>query len=296
MSAPSNNLTTARIACRVPIFAPTRRPTKVTNRRIETSWGWAVITGRLAQNHRDIVDAVRLVALTWYKEGSHGDICALCDSTRLRAELGWERWTYQQILKGLNDLLDAKIRASFPQWTDTTHILIRVREFAAPPLARRKKGAIKNIRRKRRQDAETEALAIRGGALWEITFSGAWVALFKDLPMTYPARVFSMQSGVAQAISRFMLSHGPGARYGVATAFAAVGMPEERHIRRRALEGLSRDMEAMAEVGVNYNPTTGMLTTGGRLTPIATGKAEQNGTLNPDSRTLTPDNVDAQPR
>lgn len=263
MSARSNNLivTTARDMCRVPIFAATRRPMKVTQRRVETPWGWAIITGRLAQNHRDILDATRLVALTWYKEGSHGDICALLDSSRLRAELGWERWTYRQILKGLNDLLDTKIQASFPHWTDTTHALMRVREFTAPPLARRKKGAIKNIKSKRRTVAANadEGLAIHGGTLWEVTFSVAWVALFQDLPMTYPSRVFAMQSGAAQAICRFMLSHAPGARYGVEAAFAAVGIPGERHARRRALEGLSRDMEAMSEVGVDYNPTTGML-------------------------------------
>ncbi len=291
MCAHSNNLTTARVACRVPIFSPTRRPVAATQQRMETSWGWATITGRLGQQHRDILDAVRLVALTWYTEGSHGDVCALFDSSRLRAVLGWDRWTYRQMLEALDDLLDAKIRASFPLWTDTTHILMRVREFSAPPITRRKKGAIKK-RRSKAVAANTEMAAtsaIHGGALWEITFSGAWVALFKDLPMIYPAKILSMQTGAAQAISRFMLSHSPGACYGVETALTAVGMPEKRRLRLRALEGLSRDREAMAEVGVDYNPTMGMLTTGaGRSTPIATHEPGEKMSLDPDNMTAKP--------
>ena len=49
-------------------------------------------------------------------------------------------------------------------------------------------------------------------------------------------------------------------------------------------------MEAMSEVGVDYNLTTGMLIMrGGCSTQIPADKREQNGTLNPDKRTLNPD-------
>lgn len=48
---------TSTLACRVPIFAATRRPRRTTY-SVATAWGSARITGRLGQAHRDVLDAL----------------------------------------------------------------------------------------------------------------------------------------------------------------------------------------------------------------------------------------------
>ncbi len=48
--------------CRIPIFAATRRPSTVKEFHVETPWGSATITGKLGQQHRDMLDAMRMIA------------------------------------------------------------------------------------------------------------------------------------------------------------------------------------------------------------------------------------------
>ena len=256
----SKQLQTPRVACRVPLFAPTRRGCVVIQQRVETSWGWAVITGRLDQRHRDVLDTLTATADAWRSAGGHGDMIARVDSARLRALLGWEKWTYQQILGALRDLRAAEVASSMGEWTG---ILTHIVESGAPPPPRRG-GALGKGK------VPVAGGAARGGMVWEITVSGAWIALARDAALRYPQRVIRMHYGVSQAVTRLMLSHTPGKAYTIAKALEIVGISGKRH--RRALKEMAADGDAMAAVGVTLNPATGMVTHLDHTTPVATQK------------------------
>ena len=261
MCARSKPLKTARVACRVPIFAPTRRPTAVIQQRVETSWGWAVVTGRLGQHHRDVLDTLIAYADGWRPEGTRGDMVARIDSATMRKALGWNRWTYERIREALRDLRAAEVAASFGEWTGIlTHI---VESAVAPPNRRRGGGVHKG------GQAPVPGGPARDGMMWEITVSGAWIALAKDVAR-YPTGVIKMRYGISQAVARLMLSHSPGTRYTVQTALEAVGVPGKRHIR--ALEEMMADKEIMASVGIALDPTLRTVTHADHTSPVVTEK------------------------
>ena len=266
MSRHSKLLQTPRTACRIPLFAATRRGRAVIQQRVETSWGWAVVTGRLHQCHRDVLDFMMATADAWRPVGAHGDMIARIDSSRLRGELGWDRWTYRQILDALRDLRAAEIASSMGEWTGVlTHII----ESGTAPAPRRgmvrKKGQVLRVK------CPVPGGPARGGMVWEVTVSGAWIALAREAVVRYPITVTRMRYGVSQAVSRLMLSHSPGAHYAVETALTAVGIQTKRH--QRAMEEMRQDAVLMAAAGVALDPVTGTVTHVDHTTPVIEPKA-----------------------
>lgn len=244
-SSRTNLIKTAAAACRVPIFSPTRgRSNAVFRHHVSTSWGSAVITGRLDQRHRDVLDAVIDVNCGGRKASIHGDMALLVDSAVLRRRLGWSRWRYSHIIEILRDLRAAEVelqpcRQGKTEWTG---IITHIRESHVPPPPRR--GSLR-----------TEQLVpdpgrpdIRGGAVWEITVSGAWIELMRRLPTVYAPAVLSMRYGVSQALARFMLSH-DSPRMPIDTALCAIGV-DSRQARHRARGDLEIERETLATVGV----------------------------------------------
>lgn len=260
-------LTTPRDVCRIPLFAATRRGSAVIQQRVETSWGWAVITGRLHQCHRDVLDIMMETADVWRPAGAHGDMIARVDSARLRGALGWDRWTYRQILDALRDLRVAEVASSVGEWTG---ILTHIVESGMAPAPRR--GMVrKKGQAPRRVNVPAPGGPARGGMVWEVTVSGAWIALARDAAMRYPIAVTKMRYGVSQAVSRLMLSHSPGAHYAVETALTAVGIPTKRH--QRAIEEMRQDAVLMAAAGVALDPVIGTVTHVDHTTPVIEPKA-----------------------
>jgi len=192
-----------------------------------------VITGKLGQNHRDVLDAI-IVARTAWRATSEGDAVVLVDSTRLRSALGWRRWRYEHLLDALRDLRAAEIRLVVEgRATEWSGILLRIRESQdTPPPARQKGGCIRG-RRIEPWLPPTDPDSPRAGMLWEVTVSRAWLELRRRLPTRYPIEICRMRYGVSQAVARLMLSHGPGTHYRLATALDAVGVPLKRRARAR---------------------------------------------------------------
>lgn len=275
-------LQTPRSACRIPLFAATRRGIAVIQQRVETSWGWAVITGRLDQRHRDVLDMTMATADAWRPTGTHGDMIARVDSSRLRGALGWDRWTYRQILDALRDLRAAEIASSMGEWTG---ILTHIMESGTVPAPRRgrvrKKGQAPRIAR-----TPVAGGPARGGMVWEVTISGAWITLARDVTMRYPSAVTQMRYGVSQAVSRLMLSHSPGARYSVVTALAAVGIPAKR--QPRAIREMGWDANLMADAGVALDTMTGIVTHVDHTTPVMGQKADPMDHTTPVADHTTP--------
>ena len=297
-------VTTNASACRIPIFSWTRESRGVIQQTVGTSWGTAVITGRLDQRHRDVIDLVAVAAESWRPEGTQGDMIARVDSSLLRKLLGWDKWTYRQILDVLRDLRAAEI-AGHGEWTG---ILTHIAESAAAPKPRLPSRQIRGRKGKKLLRGPTHtpdperAKDPRGGMVWEITISGAWIRLIQQLPVRYPLRVVRMKYGISQAVTRFILSHAPGARYGIDTLFHAVGVPTKRY--KRAVEEMSVDAEIMAECGIKHDPIRGMVygphspdktTETPRMGPYSPGDGPQDpgdGPQDPDKNRTAPISID----
>lgn len=180
-------------ACRIPIFSPTRRPVAVTQWRVNTDWGWAVITGRLGQQHRDVLDAARMVAEReeWT---ANGCLHLMVDPARLRSALGGDAVNNRLILQWLRELRAAEIITHITATDKTTYGGV-VGEF---------------------DDARCDiALSSRPGAfkserrMLHIPFGKGWSKLIEDdYVMKYPLRqVVELRHGFSQAVARFCLSH-----------------------------------------------------------------------------------------
>ena len=238
-------LTTPAGVCRVAIFQPTRRPMR-REIAVEGPWGAARIDGKLGQQHRDVLDILIACSNAW-RETSEHDVVLLVDSADIRRKLGWNRWTYKQIIDVLNDLLSARTEIRIPGWpADAAGIVMRIAECEGIPPPTRRPGA-RRVKIWEPPDKDT-ATAVRGGMLWEVTISRGWIALLRRLSVGYPVEVVRMQFGVSQAVTRLMLSHQHGARYKLSTALEAVGVPPKR--RRRARREIEADSAAMSAAGV----------------------------------------------
>ena len=241
-------LTTPGSVCRVAIFQPTRRPVR-REIAVDGPWGAARITGKLGQQHRDVIDILIACASAW-RETSEHDVVLLVDSADIRRKLGWNRWTYRQIIDVLNDLLAARTEIRISGWpADAAGIIMRITECENVPPPARRPGArrVKEWEPPAKSGEATDT-AVRGGMMWEVTISRGWIALLRRLSVGYPADVVRMQFGVAQAVTRLMLSHQRGARYKLSTALEAVGVPQKRWGRaRREIEA---DRTAMQAAGV----------------------------------------------
>lgn len=179
-------------ACRIPIFAPTRRPQAVTAWRVETSWGWAAITGRLGQQHRDVLDGARMVAER-EEFTSDGRFHLLVDPARLRSALGGDAVNMQRINDWLRDLKVAQVEAHINKSdTNISGGLISDVVDAATLAPDARPGAFKSERR-----------------MWLIHFGLAWSKLVDDdIAMKYPLRqVVGLKHGFSQAVARYCLSH-----------------------------------------------------------------------------------------
>lgn len=182
---------TPMIASRVPIFAPTRRPQSVRAWRVETPWGWALITGRLGQQHRDLLDAARMIAEAeqWTQDGRfHLKI----DPARLRAALGGDKTNNQRIAEWIEDLRVARIEVHIGDRVIVGGLVSEYELSSDPTVLHPRPGALGNDRRYMR-----------------MSFSTGWSKLIEtERAMYYSlAGVVNLRHGFSQAVARFCLSH-----------------------------------------------------------------------------------------
>lgn len=189
-----NNLaTTPTSACRIPIFAPTRRPQAVTAWRVDTRWGWAEITGRLGQQHRDLLDAARMVAEAeeWTADGRmHLKI----DPAKLRAAMGGDTTNMKRIEEWIEDMRVASVVVYIKEFDKTIRggIISEIEDAADETELNGRPGAFDSKRR-----------------YTVLSFSSGWSNLVDDDRSTrYPlAQVVALTHGFSQAVARFCLSH-----------------------------------------------------------------------------------------
>lgn len=253
-SSKKDEVRTPRQACRIPIFAATRKlpRTKIGEEPrtyfVETRWGNATITGRLDQRHRDLLDAVALVARRSIKSSVHGDRDVEIDSAELRRALGWRRWTYDGILGVIEDLRRSQL--IMPDRHEISGLVLRVVESGDEPPKRRNKLDTPLMEAARRR-APNAGAKPRGGMLWILELAGGWLRLLEHNETRYPCGVMHLKRGATQAAARFMLSHQVGARYGRDALLDAINVVDDGHgVRHRAWKQIQSEAKALLTFGL----------------------------------------------
>ena len=182
--------TTTVHQARLQLYQPTRRPQWL-ERVIETPWGSATVRGKLGQVHADIIEAICRLAEDHRAIPQTGHLQLLVDPYKVRTCVGGgTAYSKDTLWRMLTELREVSITLEVPSQKLKVlgGILDRVEESTAT--------RVNPVTGKPRQ-------------LWRVTLDPAFVAMLEgDLKLHYdPAPLAKIETGVAQAIARHILTH-----------------------------------------------------------------------------------------
>lgn len=255
-SPPRFNLTaTPATTCRIPIFSPTRRPKEVKNLRIDTAWGWALVNGRLGQQHLDLLDAARSVA-SREEQTLDGRFHLLVDRAKLRSALGGDSTNYARISECLDDLMRALVVVHNRSLDETIRGGLISEVADSPSIPATRFGAFSSGRRNLR-----------------ISFGKGWSKLLDGQQIHYPLReVICLQRGFSQAVARFCWSH---ARINETLGGLCAKLAAEGRVRDR-LADLLVDEAALGEIGIEIRNGCVFCDRRANRVPVSTMRREQS--------------------
>lgn len=242
----SPNPSTTVSQSRIPIFLPISRiehknpPAQI--RRVETSWGYAELSGPvLTQAHRDILDAGWLLAERIH-QWSDGSVSLYLDAYKMRKLLGLGN-NQKRLIKRLHDLRDAGllIRPKTASVSIYTSIITKIQYETA------EEGALKSTK-------------FGGGQLLEIKLSETYMALFQQEARVHDKEVLEarlkIEEPLIRALLRFMHTMNRGSRIGIKTALITLAaiLPEEKTYKVSRAKKIIMDNQAtLAAFGVKID-------------------------------------------
>lgn len=175
---------------RLQLYQPTRRPVWM-ERIIETPWGTAKVRGKLGQVHADIIEAICRHAEDYRMVPVTGHMQLLVDPYKVRVTVGGGKaYSRDTLWQMLTELRETSITLEVPSrgLKVLGGILDRVEESPA---------------------TRYNKLTGRPRHLWRVTLDPAFAGLLhEDLSLHYdPAPLAKIETGVAQAIARHILTH-----------------------------------------------------------------------------------------
>ena len=241
---------------RLGLFEATwRRPPERKQFFVSGAWGTAVITGRLSQVHRNLLD---VLPMTIVKEAMTPDGCRhlLIDPHTLKKAMSrkGKKVGARQCVDMLKDLTDALVEIKTTSGlTCIGHILDEVlyqsREVPNAIGARLPVGGKKGGERVR---------AAR--SLWRVKISASWMKFIEqDLTYKYDiGKVMALQSGVSAAAARLLLTHkNNNIPTGIETVLTQLGIKEgECQERWNARRRLAADAHGLADLGIRLEDGT----------------------------------------
>lgn len=190
--------TTTAHQSRLRIFQATRRPMKLAQ-KIETSWGWIIIDGRLGQAHADILEVIMHKHLNARKLDD-GRLQILIDPYVLRRAVGGyghdKLWDRMKDLKATT--MEVFVMRSREKYLCS--ILDEVQETESRIMRDPRSSAM------RQADVDDDGT---GRRKWRFTFSRQWSQFIEnDVGRYYdPENVIKLRHGVSQAIARLIKTH-----------------------------------------------------------------------------------------
>ncbi len=182
--------TTTAHQARLQLYQPTRRPQWM-ERVITTPWGTATVRGKIGQVHADIIEAICRHAEDHRIIEATGHMQILVDPYKVRVTVGGgTAYSKDTLWRMLTELREVSITLEVPSQGLKVlgGILDRVEESPAT--------RVNHLTKKTRQ-------------LWRVTLDPAFAAMLReDLQLYYdPSPLAKIETGVAQAIARHILTH-----------------------------------------------------------------------------------------
>ncbi len=182
--------TTTAHQARLQLYQPTRRPQWL-ERRIDTPWGTATVRGKIGQVHADIIEAICRHAEDYRMVPVTGHMQLLVDPYKVRVSVGGGKaYSRDTLWRMLTELRETSITLEVPSrgLKILGGILDRVEESPA---------------------TRYNKLTGKQRHLWRVTLDPAFAGLLReDLNLYYdPEPLAKIETGVAQAIARHILTH-----------------------------------------------------------------------------------------
>lgn len=219
---------------RLQLYQPTRRPSYL-YREINTPWGVAKINGKLGQVHADIVEAICRNAEAHRLIEHTGDMQVLVDPYKIRTSVG-----------------GGAAYAKDTLWKMMTELRAVTIDLAGMDGSKYLGGIISAVE----ESPATRHNPLNGKSrqLWRITFQKAFVLLLRDdLQLYYnPEALARIETGVAQAIARHVLTHRdqPNGGWTMDGLIQAVGASGDSKTMRNRRGEVRRDAPNLRAVGV----------------------------------------------
>lgn len=190
--------TTTSHQARLRIYQPTRKPIMCA-RFVPTPWGTATITGKIGQGHADVMEAIfRESFRSRFMEDGSMQILVDPHKVRLTACGGLYQLSHKRLDEITTDLMQTVIDMSIPgrdysmdKGVLVTSIEDSIIDAIPSPKARSTSFNIKNRK------------------MWRVDLGRHYVRLIeKDIKLYYdPRPIARLNSGVAQAVARHLLTH-----------------------------------------------------------------------------------------
>jgi hypothetical protein len=228
--------TTTALEARLRIFQPSQKPINK-EIAISTDWGTAVVKGRLGQRHADLLEAIRVCALTIVKTDT-GGFNILVDPFEIRKKIGTGYYSYEQMKKLLEDLRNASVRIDTPEFSGYGGLINEYIE-SKKPVPKTGSGAL---------DGKERYLMIVSIGKIGATLLQNDILLYYD-----PAPITKLTSGMSQAIARHVLTHktAPNGGWKLDSLIEAVaGDDLKPYQKRQARQAVRKDTENLASCGI----------------------------------------------
>lgn len=217
---------------RLQVFQPTRRPKDI-ERTILTPWGEAKISGKVGQVHAHIIEAMCKHAKD-HRKTDIGQIQLLVDPYTVRTSVGnGKAYSGDTLWRMIQDMRKTSI------------------ELSAPSQGLRVMGGIIDL------VEESLVVSSHNGDkrhLWRVTLNPAFAVLLEDdLPLHYdPAPLARLESGIAQAIVRHLITHRaqPEGGWSLDNLIRAVGAGTTSTDLRNRRREVNKDADTLQALGV----------------------------------------------
>jgi hypothetical protein len=214
--------TTTALEARLRIFQPSQKPV-LKEIHLNTSWGTAVVKGRLGQRHADVLEAVRACALETKKIDD--GLILLVDPHEIRKRIGTGYYSHQQMTTLLKELTEAIVSIETDDISAVGHFIDYTEEAKKPVLDKRGR--------------ERYWMIVKLGKI-------GLQLLTDDFKLYYdPTPISKLRYGISQAVARFALTHRnvPSGGWKVDTIIRAVAGDVNNHTLRNYRIRINEDAD-----------------------------------------------------
>jgi len=217
-------------------------PTKTAKdhvRKIKTSWGTAVVDGKLGQNQASLMEAIFYCSEDESKN-EDGSVSITVDPYKVRKVLGGgdSEYSYSSMMGYRRDIMKALIELK----VNYSGLEVRSMSPIIKGIVSIKSNKINPLNGKKR-------------SLWYVTVSNEYMLLSRyDIALYYnPVDIIRLSTGIAQSIARHVLGHKnePNGGWSVDGLLAATGVDvtNSGHMTN-ARRYLKKDKKKLADIGI----------------------------------------------